>query len=112
MWNSRKNSAWFIAGLVLWGLAAIGVGYGVYVTFFYDGVTPGLIPFVAISLLGALLSAVGTKKPQSLLVVLGLVLMAFAPTGFFWFCNVCAVLGAVVCAAGFRAAKNSASRDI
>ncbi|MDO5026010.1 MAG: hypothetical protein Q4E03_05795 [Trueperella sp.] len=104
--QNYKNSPWVIASAVLWAVAAIGVVFGFYTAFFYDGVIPHLIPFSAASLVGALVSVstLATKKPHPVPAVVGLLLMALAPTGFFWIGNIAALVGAVVCGIGFHKA--------
>lgn len=75
-------------------LCLAGVGYGVYVTFFYESAPSVLIPFSVASVIGVATWIEGYRRDSRPVMALGFVLMALAPVGFAWISGLLGLLAA------------------
>ena len=82
-----------ILGIVLL-TSLVGVAYGAYVAFIYDGGTAELFAFAISALIGAIVASTGWFVDKPWLMLVGFLLMVLAPTGFFWIGNFAAIVGA------------------
>ena len=83
--HQAAKNAWYQALLTVGTLFTVACsGYGIWVTFFYQGVITAVVPFAVAAILGALIALYGWIRKKPLVAAAGMMVQLFAPIGFAW----------------------------